>query len=179
MDVDREEPSRDKGKQRAEPQVASNPRAVPSSSKTKRMPENVEVQDPKRASFRQKSVPAYRFASELQERVKNDDLFERLMNQDVTIPLGMILGTSYELNKRLTAATKIHRIPTRQTNVVEYISDEEEEVEVKAMNTEVSSTSNEVADLDVEVRDDDDRAKDTSIHLVRRNGRTDSLSVPT
>ncbi|KAF8310919.1 uncharacterized protein EI90DRAFT_3138961 [Cantharellus anzutake] len=182
MDVDREEPpSRDKGKQRADPQVASNPRAVSSSSKTKKLPENVEVQDPKRASFRQKSVPAYRFASELQERVKNDDLFECLMDQNVTIPLGMIFGTSYKLNKCLTAAMKIHRIPTRQTNVVEYMMDEEDEVEVevKAMNTEVSSISKEVANLDAEVKDDDDRAKYTSAQSdsVSKTERADGFTI--
>jgi hypothetical protein len=153
MDVDPKEPSRDKGKQRADPQVALNPRTVPSTSKTKKLPENVEVQDPKRANFRQKSGPMYRFASELQDRVKNDDLFERLMNQEVTVPLGTIFGTSYELNKQLTAAAKIHRIPTKQTNIVEYISDEEIEAEV--MNTEVSSISNKIANLNVEDSGDD------------------------
>ncbi|KAF8324441.1 uncharacterized protein EI90DRAFT_3075387 [Cantharellus anzutake] len=108
------------------------------------------------------------------------------MDQNVTIPLGMIFGTSYELNKRLTAATKIHRIPTRQTNVVEYMTDEEDEevevegeVEVRAMDTEVSSISKEIANLDVEVSDDVDQAKYTSAQgdPVSKTERTDGFAI--
>ncbi|KAF8330333.1 uncharacterized protein EI90DRAFT_3060332 [Cantharellus anzutake] len=57
--------------------------------------------------------------------------------------------------------------------------EDEDEVEVKAMNTEVSSISKEVANLDAEVKYDDDRAKYTSAQSdpASKTERTDGFAI--
>ncbi|KAF8343853.1 uncharacterized protein EI90DRAFT_3114452 [Cantharellus anzutake] len=61
-------------------------------------------------AYKQRAPPAYKFASELQERLNSEEVFEKLLSQEISLPLGSILGSSFELNKRLQMAMKVQRI---------------------------------------------------------------------
>ncbi|KAF9516225.1 hypothetical protein BS47DRAFT_1390860 [Hydnum rufescens UP504] len=63
--------------------------------------------------IKKRASPAYRFASELQERVDVDTLFNSLMDKEVTVRLGDVIGSSYELCKRLQIATKTQHVPVK------------------------------------------------------------------
>ncbi|KAF9504629.1 hypothetical protein BS47DRAFT_1401209 [Hydnum rufescens UP504] len=60
---------------------------------------------------KKRASPAYRFVSELQENTDVEALFKSLMSQEVSVRLGNILGSSFELGKRLQIATKTQRVP--------------------------------------------------------------------
>ncbi|KAF9516799.1 hypothetical protein BS47DRAFT_1390386 [Hydnum rufescens UP504] len=62
---------------------------------------------------KKRASPAYRFASELQERVNVDTLFNSLMDKEVMVRLGDVIRLSYELCKRLQIATKMQRVPVK------------------------------------------------------------------
>ncbi|KAF9521034.1 hypothetical protein BS47DRAFT_1356990 [Hydnum rufescens UP504] len=62
---------------------------------------------------KKRALPAYRFASELQENVDIEALYKTLMDKDVTVKLGNILGSSFELCKRLQVATKMQHVPVK------------------------------------------------------------------
>ena len=50
------------------------------------------------------------------------------MKHEVSIPLGAIIGSMFELNKCFQAATKIHRVPVTQataTHEIEQVADED------------------------------------------------------
>ncbi len=77
--------------------------------------------------------------------MKNDQFFNELMAQEVSVPLGAIIGSSFELNKCLHAATKVQRIPMKEINIAESNLDlgslmqETEDVTVIPKICEVSS----------------------------------------
>jgi Protein of unknown function (DUF4100) len=53
-----------------------------------------------------RASPAYCFASELQEKVDTEVLYNSLIDKEVTVRLGNILGSSFKLSKRLQIAMK-------------------------------------------------------------------------
>jgi Protein of unknown function (DUF4100) len=55
--------------------------------------------------------PAYHFAGELQENVQVEGLFKSLMSQEIPIRLGDLIGSSFELGRRLQIAMKMQRVP--------------------------------------------------------------------
>ncbi|KAF9516169.1 hypothetical protein BS47DRAFT_1360470 [Hydnum rufescens UP504] len=57
--------------------------------------------------------PVYCFASKLQENVNIEALYKTLMDKDVMVKLGDILGSSFELCKRLQVVTKMQHIPVK------------------------------------------------------------------
>ncbi|KAF8309949.1 uncharacterized protein EI90DRAFT_3131202 [Cantharellus anzutake] len=117
--------------------------------------DDVVVQEPiKDPVPKPRPGPAYHYASELQDRMRGEELFTKLMTQEVNVPLGAIIGSSYELNKRLQAATKIHRVPTKPVSSVEMVEDSKMEGEV--MEAEIVPAPFEVASLEnVESEDEE------------------------
>ncbi|KAF9506907.1 hypothetical protein BS47DRAFT_1367023 [Hydnum rufescens UP504] len=85
------------------------PKAKP---KTRTMLDNIVVCR-KDDHVKKRASPAYQFASELQERVDVDTLFNSLMDKEVMVWLGDVIGSSYELCKRLQIATKTQCVPVK------------------------------------------------------------------
>ncbi|KAF8343872.1 uncharacterized protein EI90DRAFT_3114488 [Cantharellus anzutake] len=114
--MDGEFTPREKGKQRAAPSTSCPPapHSVPKSNTTcnKVTDEEPKTPDsPKTPAYKQRALPAYKFAFELQERLNCEEVFEKLLSQEISLPLGSILGSSFELNKHLQMAMKVQRIP--------------------------------------------------------------------
>ncbi|KAF9520036.1 hypothetical protein BS47DRAFT_1387651 [Hydnum rufescens UP504] len=80
-----------------------------SKSKDKMMLEDVTICD-KKDHTQKRSSPAFRSVSELQENVNVKPLFKPIMNKDMTIGLGDILGSSFELGKSLHIGSKTQRL---------------------------------------------------------------------
>src|SRR5260370_33156066 len=62
--------------------------------------------------------------------MKNEELFERLLKHKVSVPLGVIIGSTFELNKCFQTATKIHQVPVNQNpaiNEVERVMEDDSE----------------------------------------------------
>ena len=66
---------------------------------------------------KKRASPAYRFASELQENVDIENLFKAIMDKEIPVKIGDVLGSSFELCRRLQTATKTQRIPVAQATV--------------------------------------------------------------
>ncbi|KAF9513345.1 hypothetical protein BS47DRAFT_1393434 [Hydnum rufescens UP504] len=67
----------------------------------------------KGSQIKKRASLAYCFASELQENVDMDALYKSLMDKEIMVKLGDILGSSFELCKRLQLATKTQWIPVK------------------------------------------------------------------
>ncbi|KAF9511881.1 hypothetical protein BS47DRAFT_1363522 [Hydnum rufescens UP504] len=102
-------PTRHKQKEAAEDKKAPASKVKP---KRKSSLEDVVVRD-KTDQIKKRASPAYCFANELQEKVDTEVLFWSLMDKEVTVKLGDILGSSFELGKRLQLATKMQRVPIK------------------------------------------------------------------
>src|SRR5260370_40973526 len=90
-----------------------------------------------------------KFPSELQQRNQNEELFERLLKCEVSVPLGAIIGSMFELNKCFQTATKIHQVPVNQsTNVheLERVMDDNSDYgpacEIHSLETQTFSEDN-------------------------------------
>ncbi|KAF9516741.1 hypothetical protein BS47DRAFT_1390566 [Hydnum rufescens UP504] len=81
-------------------------------SKTNPTLEDVVVRS-KTEHSKKRASPVYRFTSELQENVDVEALYKSLMEKQVTVKLGDVLGSSLELCKRLQTATKTQCIPIK------------------------------------------------------------------
>ena len=124
--VDGEVPSTSKGKQREmpvivpalvrEPEVPSQkPRERASAPKEA---PRFEVANPKGPSDRSKNQPPqYKYATELMNGTNQEQVFQRLLDQPVTVRLGELLGTSYDLGKRFQSATRSQRFPVQQAKM--------------------------------------------------------------
>ena len=96
-------------------------------------------------------MPSFKFTSELQNQIQNEELFERILKHKVSLPLGAIIGTSYELNKWFQAATKIHKVPWTQVGMsqaIEHIDEDSDDEEFTSkmyeiLNLETGSWSGE------------------------------------
>ncbi|KAF9505337.1 hypothetical protein BS47DRAFT_1368139 [Hydnum rufescens UP504] len=80
---------------------------------TKPTMEDVVIRDTK-DQVKKRASPAYRFASELQENVNIEALFKALMDKEISLKLGDVFGSSFELCKRLQIASKTQRVPVGQ-----------------------------------------------------------------
>jgi Protein of unknown function (DUF4100) len=75
--------------------------------------DDVVIQDTK-DQIKKRALPAYQFASELQEKVNVEALFKARMEKEVLLMLGDVFGLSFELCKRLQIVTKTQCIPVTQ-----------------------------------------------------------------
>ena len=108
-----------------------------------------EVVNPKAADEKMRNQPPqYKYVMELMNETSQEQVFQLLLNQPVTLKLGEVLGTSYDLGKRFQAAMRSQRFPVHQAKVAnieilksfvsrEEDSDDDEEDEVPAELTEV------------------------------------------
>jgi hypothetical protein len=87
-----------------------------SKEKDKVPPDDVVIRD-KSDFTKKRASPAYRFASELQEDVDIENLFKSIMDKEIPVKIGDVLGSSFELCRRLQMATKTQRIPVAQATV--------------------------------------------------------------
>ena len=127
MDMDPRASSHDKGKESENSKMKEHSSSV----KNKLNPNDIRIQDPTgKPAVKEKSGPVYKFASELQQQTQNEELFEKLLKHKVSVPLGAIIGSMFELNKRFQAATRIHRVPATQATTIhkiEQVSEEDSE----------------------------------------------------
>src|SRR5258708_2706024 len=61
--------------------------------------------------------PQYKYVTELMNETNQEQVFQALLNQPVTLKLGEVLGTSYDLGKCFQAATRSQCFPVRQAKV--------------------------------------------------------------
>src|SRR5258708_19284313 len=88
-------------------------------------PPRFEVTDPKSSNDKMRNqLPQYKYVSELMNETNLEQVFQKLMDQPVMMRLGEVLGSSYDLGKRLQLATRSQRFPVHQ---------------VKAANIEIMS----------------------------------------
>ena len=150
-------PALSKGKQREQPVVTPAPLREPEvvsqkskehASAPKEAPRfevvNLKASDEKMRN----QPPQYKYAMELMNETSQEQVFQSLLNQPVTLKLGEVLGTSYDLGKRFQAAMRSQRFPVHQAKVAnieilksfvsrEEDSDDDEEDKVPAELTEV------------------------------------------
>src|SRR5258708_27369179 len=107
IDVERV-PSSSKGKQRETVMVPTLSRVPERVSAVPRF----EVADPEPSS--EKPRPPYKYASELMNKVDPESVFQKLLSQPITLKLGEILGSSFELSRRFQTATKSQCFPIQQ-----------------------------------------------------------------
>ena len=114
-----------KGKEREQPAVVApvpvRVHAVPTERprpervvQSNKPPPKFVVRDPKASTEKQKGLPSYKYASELMNGTDSELVFKRLLDQPVTMKLGEVLGSSFELGRRFQTATKSQRFPTPQ-----------------------------------------------------------------
>ncbi len=76
---------------------------------------------------------------ELMNEMNPEELFQKLLSQPVTMKLGEVLGSSFELRKRFQAMTRLQcfAIPQMRATLVEMIcglSNQEEEDDWKSLD---------------------------------------------
>src|SRR5258708_3891188 len=59
-------------------------------------------------------APQYKYATELMNETNQEQVFQMLLDQPITLRLGELLGTSYDLGKRFQMATRSQRFPAQQ-----------------------------------------------------------------
>ena len=59
-------------------------------------------------------VPQYKYATEIMNKTNLENVFQKLMDQPVTLRLGDVLGSSYELGKHFQSATQSQHFPILQ-----------------------------------------------------------------
>jgi Protein of unknown function (DUF4100) len=74
---------------------------------------DVIIQDMKE-QIKKRASPAYHFASELQENVDVEALYKTLMDKEVLVKLGKILGSSFELCKQIQIMSKTQWVPVTE-----------------------------------------------------------------
>ena len=129
--VDGEVPSMAKGKQRKMPVIVPTPVCKPEvpsqkprecASAPKEAPW-FEVVNPKGPNDQLKNqLPQYKYVTELMNGTNQEQVFQHLLDQPVTVKLGELLRMSYDLGKCFQSVTQSQCFPVQQ---------------VKAVNTEV------------------------------------------
>src|SRR5258708_27953390 len=116
-------PSQSKGKSKENPAVIPTssrvPEVVPDKPRVSAPKEapRFEVFDPKTSNEKQRSQPQYKYATELMEQTNQEVVFQKLLSQPVTLKLGEVLGSSFELGRQFQTATKSRRFPIHQVRV--------------------------------------------------------------
>ncbi len=59
-------------------------------------------------------MPQYKYATELMNDTNQEQVYQCILSQLVTLKLGELLGTSYNLGRRFQAATHSQRFPVQQ-----------------------------------------------------------------
>ena len=69
-----------------------------------------EVVNPKSSNDKSKNLlPQYKYATELMNETNQEHIFQKLLDQPVTLKLGELLGTSYDLSRRFQTAMRSQR----------------------------------------------------------------------
>jgi len=102
-------PTQPKGKQKEIHIIVPTPphtlETVPNKTKPDRVlpsrkAPQFEVIDPKKAIEKPRNpLPYYKYASEMMNKTNLEEVFQKLMDQPVTMKLGEIIGSSYEIGK--------------------------------------------------------------------------------
>ena len=99
----------------------------------KEMPK-FEVVNPKFSNEKMKALaPQYKYATELMNGINQEQVYQNVMEQLVTLKLSKLLGSSYDLGQRLQSAMHSQRFPLQQVNaanaeVVPKKADEEQDL---------------------------------------------------
>ena len=135
-------PTQPKEKQKENPIVVPTLPHAPETVPNKMKPDRVlpsrkapqfEVIDPKKANEKPRNPPPhYKYASEMMNETNPEEVFRKLMDQPVTMKLGEIIGSSYEIGKRFQTVTKLQRfaIPSTEVAPVERVSEVSNQEEV-------------------------------------------------
>ncbi|THU94478.1 hypothetical protein K435DRAFT_860525 [Dendrothele bispora CBS 962.96] len=84
-----------------------------------------------------KKGPSYYFTSTLSEKVDTDLLYNRIIDTEISIPIGHLLGTSPDLQKKVSEATRTKR--EYKTKAAEFSFDSNYEYEREDDGTRISS----------------------------------------
>ena len=76
---------------------------------------------------RVESTPSFKYAMEIQNQTSAKEVFQKMLAQLVTLTLGEVLGSSFELGKRFLKANQSHHLLVQKSSNVmaEYESEEE------------------------------------------------------
>ena len=77
-------------------------------------------------------------------------VYRKLMAQPVTLTLGEVLGSSFELGKQFLKVNQTHQIPVAKANVGVVELDERESVSKEGLSSEYLVTSGEINWADME-----------------------------
>src|SRR5258708_5079123 len=138
-----------KGKSREHPVIVPTPIREPEVASQKpqerisapKEAPRFEVVNPKSSNDKSKNhVPQYKYVTGLMNNTNQEQVYQCILSQPVTLKLGELLGTSYDLGHRFQAATHSQCFPVQQ---------------VKATNIEVlCSAISEMLDSDDESEDE-------------------------
>src|SRR5260221_7521167 len=102
-------------------------------SALKEMPK-FEVVNPKFSNEKMKALaPQYKYATELMNGINQEQVYQNIMEQPVTLKLSELLGSSYDLGRRLQSMMCSQHFPLQQVNaanaeVVPKKADEEQDL---------------------------------------------------
>src|SRR5258708_4730729 len=120
-----------KGKSKENPVVIPTSSQVPERVSAPKEAPRFEVVDPKTFNEKKRSQLQYKYATELMNQTNQESVFQKLLSQPVTLKLGEVLGSSFELGWRFQTATKSQRFAIQQARVssmeVSDFHDEDEE----------------------------------------------------
>src|SRR5258708_13638293 len=93
-----------------------------------------EVVDPKLINEKSRNQsPQYKYVTEMMNEMNPEEVFRKLLDQPVTMKLGEILGSSYELGKQFQTATssQCFAVPQNTATPIEvvcrFLNQEEED----------------------------------------------------
>src|SRR5258705_12811838 len=125
--VDDSVPVQSKGKQKEPPVFDLIPLQEPEDmllkpriciSALKEMPK-FEVVNPKFSNEKMKTLaPQYKYVTELMNEINQEQVYQNIMDQPVTLKLSKLLGSSYDLGQRLQSVMHSQRFPLQQVNMV-------------------------------------------------------------
>ena len=83
-------------------------------------------------TFKPKTEPEFKYKTELQHQTDAEQVYQRLLNQPVTLTLAEVLGSSFELGKRFLSANRSHCFPTQKgmANHIKYEDEPEGDLEL-------------------------------------------------
>ena len=88
-----------KGKSKENPVVIPTSSQVPERVSAPKEAPRFEVVDPKTFNEKQRSQLQYKYAMELMNQTNQESVFQKLLSQPVTLKLGEVLGSSFELGR--------------------------------------------------------------------------------
>ncbi len=91
-----------------------------------------EVRNPREGIESQKAPPQYRYATELMQNTDQEKVFQKLLDQPVTLKLSKVLGSLFELSQQFQMATKSQEVISER--------DEDSDDEKEEEDTDVEET---------------------------------------